>query len=517
MRRIGIIGGCVLLTLLASIGLALVKVPAGAASKDASLTAVVVSQTWPSLDPVLNTQAGISVNQTNAIYGGLFQRGTKSQLIPDLATSYAFSNGDRTLTITIRRGVTFQDGTPFTAQAVAENIQRALNPANACGCLTDWSVVTSVSATGPHTVALQLSRPDAALPQAFIAEAPNWIASPTALASEGSKFGQSPIGAGPYQVVSNTPSSKLELKRFAHFWQKGHPRIASVTFLATNSDEAAYAAMASGQAQLAIGISTPSILTQSKGQFNVHLTPSSFSYQVNFKTLTPPFNNLTARKAVAYATNAKQLLAVASPGYGQTTEEASGPGALYYNAHPGGYIHYNLAKARALVRQLGGLSVIVGYGANIQTYVTGAEALANQWEAAGIKVTLYASNPVLASEGKGPNTGASFAATGGVDPDTGSGGLPVRYGTGGKFTCCSDPTVDSLIRQSQATVNTTQRQQLFNHLFKYLNQQVLTIPLFTQPTAVVASKQVANLLVGANFTPGKDLIQWNEIRMTAGS
>ena len=56
-----------------------------------------------------------------AIYGQLFELGTGGQIVPDLATSYSFSPDAKTVTINIRQGVTFTDGTPFNAQAVAYN------------------------------------------------------------------------------------------------------------------------------------------------------------------------------------------------------------------------------------------------------------------------------------------------------------------------------------------------------------------------------------------------------------
>ncbi|MBO0713927.1 MAG: hypothetical protein J2P59_04155, partial [Acidimicrobiales bacterium] len=137
---------------------------------------------WPSLDPGLDPQAAAEDDAYfQAIYGDLFQLNGKSQIVPDLATSYAFSNGGKTVTINLRHGVSFTDGTPFNAAAVQYNIQRDLNPANACACIPFFPV-SSVTTSGNYTVVLNLSRPFSPIISSFPEEPPNWIESPTAIA-----------------------------------------------------------------------------------------------------------------------------------------------------------------------------------------------------------------------------------------------------------------------------------------------------------------------------------------------
>ena len=64
----------------------------------------------------------------SAIYGQLFELGTGGTVVRDLATGYSFSPDAKTVTITIRQGVKFTDGTPFNAQAVCYNWERDLGP-----------------------------------------------------------------------------------------------------------------------------------------------------------------------------------------------------------------------------------------------------------------------------------------------------------------------------------------------------------------------------------------------------
>ena len=129
----------------------------------------------------------------------------------------------------LRKGVTFHDGTPFTADAVAYNIKRDMK--STCSCKPIWQLAKKdpISVEGGDTVVLRFAIPNASainnLPIANV----NWIASPTALKKMGeNKFRVKPVGAGPYIVSSNALSSELVLKRNPTYFKKGLPDRKSV-------------------------------------------------------------------------------------------------------------------------------------------------------------------------------------------------------------------------------------------------------------------------------------------------
>ncbi len=84
------------------------------------------SGSWTTLDPAQNKEGAATQDFMTAIYGQLFELGTGGKIVPDLATGYTFSPDAKTVTITLRQGVKFTDGTPFNAQAVANNWKRDL-------------------------------------------------------------------------------------------------------------------------------------------------------------------------------------------------------------------------------------------------------------------------------------------------------------------------------------------------------------------------------------------------------
>jgi ABC-type transport system substrate-binding protein len=98
-----------------------------------------------------------------------------------------------------------------------------------------------------------------------------------------------------------------------------------------------------------------------------------------------PFNNIKAREAIYYATDPVALRKVVSGGVGVVTQSMDGPGSLYPELKVPGYRTYNLAKAKALVQQLGGVKFSI---LGMSTDPTFTESLVSEWSAAGMNVTI---------------------------------------------------------------------------------------------------------------------------------
>src|ERR1700733_6472705 len=150
---------------------------------------------WPDgLDPASNLDAIPNQDMMEAIYGQLFMLGPGGKIEPDLATGYSFSPDAKTVTITLRKGVKFTDGTPFNAQAVIYNWTRDFGPlAQKAGIAPTWDVArtnpkvpTSAPvagafvATGPYTLVIHQDVPNAAFINQLFDDITTWIGSPPA-------------------------------------------------------------------------------------------------------------------------------------------------------------------------------------------------------------------------------------------------------------------------------------------------------------------------------------------------
>ncbi|HWG02952.1 MAG TPA: ABC transporter substrate-binding protein, partial [Trebonia sp.] len=68
---------------------------------------------WPyGFDPATDVTGAANQDFFDAVYGQLFDLGANGKIVPDLATGYKFSPDAKTVTVTLRQGVKFSDGTP---------------------------------------------------------------------------------------------------------------------------------------------------------------------------------------------------------------------------------------------------------------------------------------------------------------------------------------------------------------------------------------------------------------------
>ena len=448
-----------------------------------------LSGAWPQgLDPATNTSDLADDPYMESIYGNLFEQQANGKMVPDLASGYKFIDGNKTLEIFLRHGVTFQDGTPFNAAAVAWNIKRDLDPANACICDSSFPVA-SITTQGKYTVLMHLKTVYAPILESFAQAAPNWIASPTAYQKMGAKaFALNPVGAGPFQVVSDTVNSKLVLKKYDHYWQKGHPYLDNLVFESIGQDQSAYSAIVAGQANLEQGTAIYAVVQAAEKNSKIKVTtiPGAGSGGIQLNTLAAPFNNIKAREAIYYATDPQALNKALSGGTGTVSQSGDGPASLFPDLKVPGYRTYDLAKAKALVQQLGGLSFTI---TDLSFDNFFAEALQSEWMQAGMKVQI---NPVPII-----TLNKAFATKnwdvvvpggcGGTDPAIGLAGMAWRCLSTGPFTGLDDHKLDSMINAGTGTLNVEKRAKTYSQIFEYLSQHAYIPFTYAAATHNIAS------------------------------
>ena len=456
------------------------------------LEATGYSGDWPDgLDPATNIDGAADQDYMDAIYGELFELGPKGAVTPDLATGYTISTDAKTITLNIRPGVTFTDGTPFNAAAVVWNIDRDLK--SACTCKPTWPV-TSVTATGTDTVAIKLSAPDGAFIDEIFDSTADWIASPTAVQKMGEKaFAVSPVGAGPFVVVSDTLSSALVLKRNPGYWQKGRPYLDNLTFKSVASDEAGYEALLAHEGQVYVDMSTPSLLQQAakSSSLEVENQLSTSPYDLQLNTLTAPFNNPKARQAIYAATNFGPILQHVFDNMYPSVQGFTGPGGICYDPTVSGYQGYDPTLAKTLVQQsgLGNVTINLGTIQNLVAQET-TEALQTQWAAVGIKTTIhaYALAPLIAQFTSG-KWQSMVQTAGSYDPAAGV-GVGFRFSSVSPFSGVHDPHLDSLLNQAAALTSMSQRCALYTQAANYIAKQFYGPFYFAFAPANVAVKGV---------------------------
>lgn len=422
---------------------------------------------WPTgLDPATNVNGAADQDQMNSIFGQLFQLAEGGKLIPDLAASATPSAAGKTWTIKLQPNLKFSDGTPLDAAAVVSNWKRDL--ASPCTCKPILPPVKSITAPNSTTVQISMAAPDGAFQNQLLVANLNWIASPTALKSMGEQaFKIKPVGAGPFTVVSDTLSNTLVLKKNPNYWQSGRPYLDNLTFKATSDDEAALEALQSGGAQAYDGMATPSLVGTYKSHFTTTEQPATSPYDIQLNTAAPPFNNIKARQAIYYATNAALIDQKLFGNQFQVVQGFTAPGGLFYYPNVPGYPTYDLNKAKQLVQQLGGLNVnffTLGSPVN-QNFMV---ALQQLWKQAGINTSIHLySLAGLIQQFDTKKWQAALQTAGAWDPAAGV-GLGFRFLSQSPFSGVHDSKLDALILGGQGVVNPSARDKIYQQAAQYI-------------------------------------------------
>jgi peptide/nickel transport system substrate-binding protein len=151
------------------------------------------------------------------------------KIVPMLATSWEWSADGKALTMNLRDGVTFHDGTPFDAAAVVANIERARGLKESRR-KSEVASVESIAATGPLQVRFALKAPDATL-LAQLADRAGMMMSPKALAEKGLDLGSDLVCSGPFRFVERVQQDRIVVEKFAGYWDAARIHIDKVTYL----------------------------------------------------------------------------------------------------------------------------------------------------------------------------------------------------------------------------------------------------------------------------------------------
>jgi len=468
------------------------------------------------LDPATSNTVGANLPQNSAIFGGLFtleadEDGGNAGIVDNQAESHEWSDDDLTLTIKLREGVTFSDGTPMNAEAVVWNWIRALNsgstgtprlqlnlglpapelsqefldslyaalPADVDRNLVQQQLGTIV-AVDDLTVSITLAAPDGSFVNGFPTSSLNLIASPTAFAEQGADdFKENPVGAGPFIITSNTLSERLELEKNSEYFKDGLPYLDTLNFQSILGGRRLYQKMKAGQGDVIEGMANINLIQEAEGNPDVGVFPGvpTSPYVIQLNTRKPPFDDIKAREAIYYATDFEAINKGLFKDTGEMSQSFTASGGLFHNPEVEGYRTYDPEKAKELVDEIGGLTVNLGT-VDVVTAKAVTTALQTQWAEAGIDVEIEAAplGDVITSFISG-EWESLLQTAGAWDPSVGI-GVAVRFGSQSPFSGAPQPTepggtteLDDLLADAVATTDEAERKAVYDEIAKYISDE----------------------------------------------
>ncbi|MFE3068752.1 ABC transporter substrate-binding protein [Streptomyces sp. NPDC059247] len=185
-----------------------------------------------SLSPLL----GYGKDGNSKIFDGLLALDADMRLTPALATALPrISDDGLTYTYTLRKGVTFSDGVPFTAKDVVYTYRTILDPKTNNASRTELDALKSVDAVGDGTVVFRLKYPYAPFAQRTVqAIAPEHVAGKQDVNT--GAFSGKPIGTGPYVLTGWSKGEKLTFKANPTYWN-GAPAVKKFTMAIIKDDD----------------------------------------------------------------------------------------------------------------------------------------------------------------------------------------------------------------------------------------------------------------------------------------
>lgn len=305
-------------TVSAALSLVCVFVPAVTNIASGSTSTFSVAQAWGTIPDNFNpySPSGSSAPGTEScLYQSLYYINAATGVqTPLLATGYKWSANNLELTVTTRSGVTWSDGTAFTAADVAFtfNYLKA-NPALDLNGI--WkSPLTSVAATGPNTVTFTFSKPDT--PEAVSIlygtdGSPSMILPEhiwSSITTPVTYTNTTPVGTGPFTLSTFSTSAVVYTKN-AKYWAAGEPTIDSVVFNSVDSNTTAELELENGTIDMSYDYITDASKTYvaKSPSKNVIFWPSVNQNYLYLNTAKAPFNNVAFRKAIAETMNTKFL------------------------------------------------------------------------------------------------------------------------------------------------------------------------------------------------------------------
>src|SRR6266700_1731612 len=193
------------------------------------------------------------------LYDQHVARPSLQSIVPELATSWSWSDDGKTLTFTLRGGVKWHDGQPFTARDVKctgellfgrSDAKFRTNPRRAW-----YQNVEEVSADSDNTASLHLKRPQPAL----LALLASGLSPVYPYHVSPAQMRQQPIGTGPFKFVEFKPNEMIKVARNPDYWKPGLPHLDAIEYPIIKDVSTRLLAFIAGKTDLYPGVTMPQL------------------------------------------------------------------------------------------------------------------------------------------------------------------------------------------------------------------------------------------------------------------
>ena len=507
-----------LLILVAGCAPAATPAPAQVSAPVSGGTLVRAMTTEPAIiDPQGAPNSGLSL-VIPYLYDTLVVRDTENKVVPLLAESWQTSDDGKTITMKLKSGVTFQDGTPLNAEAVQFTFQRFKERGTKSPIYAGIQQIAGIEAVDALTVRFTFKEPAAnfwstiTMPYAGILSPE----SAKKVAETGKGY---LIGTGLFSIGEWKAGQSITLKRNpAYNWgapitqNRAAPYLDSMVFRVIPDATTQLAALEAGEVD-AIFINQPDHRAKLEKNPSIRLDDAVLNSLIylGFNCKKAPFDDARVRRALSYAVNKDEIVHVALGGIGVVASQALPPTLPGYDASlKSSELGYDPKKAQATLKDAGFAQGADGtWSRNGQTLkgvlLTSNRApndsisalLQSQLKAIGVQMEIQQldSKAVMDATGEGKFELLLWRYDWN-DPDA----LNIYLGTkqigSTNRVAYSNPDVDKLLAQGAREMDEAKRVKLYVEAQKLILQDAPWQPLYVPTDVLAISKRIDGVKIG---------------------
>ena len=208
----------------------------------------------------------------------LYDLNGKLQIVPQLAASLpTFSADKKTVTIKLRTGIKFNDGTPLDAAAVKKSLERHKTLPRSARA-SELAPVASIDTSGSSTVILHLTDRYSPI-TAQLADRSGMIMSPKQLDALGDKFATNPVCVGPFMFKDRAAGDHITLVKSPFYYNKKNVHLDSIVWKIITDPAARAANLRSHDVDVSEGIASTELQSIQKDSSLQLFKSTSIGYQ----------------------------------------------------------------------------------------------------------------------------------------------------------------------------------------------------------------------------------------------
>jgi peptide/nickel transport system substrate-binding protein len=283
-----------------------------------------------------------------SLYDSLIEYTPEGQAVPSLASAWTVGAGNNSVTLTLRRDVSFHSGAALNAEAVSATLKKAADPKLGKNLFATMAVVKDWTVVDPFTIRLNFNKP---VPDKQITDLLQFISpiDPAGIETVETK----PAGTGPFMLAERVLGQRVRMVANPKYWRPEKPLLSEVVLTFFSDNDAASAALESGAVDMIYGGDSRSALRLRAAGYQLVQGPGPLVQVFRINTTQGPFRNEKFRQAFNYLMDRRAILQVGYAGLGEITALPWAPASPAADKSYDTKYAFDIEKAKALFKESG--------------------------------------------------------------------------------------------------------------------------------------------------------------------